>query len=133
MCVYVCVHVCVRACVLGEEQYCTFLSRFNTVMGGANHQAGFSPWRAIGQFNATTTGKRRRAVTPLVLKKTTAASSEQHRSWSEISQASVSVQLECPQTTSSPMAARQKTVAKTGFFFALKGVGSAPEVEQVEL
>ena len=43
----------------GEEQYMTF---FRYTFVGANHQAGFSPWRAIGWINTMTTGKRRQAA-----------------------------------------------------------------------
>jgi hypothetical protein len=44
----------------GEKQYISFCFRY--VFAGANHQAGFSPWRAIGWFNTMTTGKRRQAA-----------------------------------------------------------------------
>ena len=63
---------------------------FQSVFAGANHQAGFSSWRAIGWFNTMTTGKRRQSsqlctesiqlgplITPLVLTKKTAASLDQ--------------------------------------------------------
>jgi hypothetical protein len=44
----------------GEEKYISFCCQY--VFAGANHQAGFSPWRAIGCFNTMTTGKRRQAA-----------------------------------------------------------------------
>ena len=44
----------------GEEPYISFCFRY--VFAGANHQAGFSPWRAIGWFNTMTTGKQRQAA-----------------------------------------------------------------------
>ena len=43
-----------------EEQHISFCFRY--VFAGANHQAGFSPWRAIGWFNTMPTGKRRQAA-----------------------------------------------------------------------
>ena len=44
----------------GEEQY--ILSASDTFLSGANHQAGFSPWHAIGWCNTMTTGKRRQVA-----------------------------------------------------------------------
>ena len=43
-----------------EEQHISFCFRY--VFAGANHRAGFSPWRAIGWFNTMPTGKRRQAA-----------------------------------------------------------------------
>ena len=45
----------------GLEKSNTFVC-FRYVFVGANHQAGFSPWRAIGWFNTMTTGKRQQAA-----------------------------------------------------------------------
>ena len=85
----------------GEEQYISFCFRY--IFSGVNHQAGFSPWHAIGWFTKMTTRKRRQAanrvqgsyelgplITPFVLKKMTAASPDQRAiydwSWSGNSQ-----------------------------------------------
>ena len=69
----------------GLEKSNTFFFCFRDVFAGANHQVAFPPWRAIGWFNTMTTGKRGQAanriqsqlITPLELKKMTAASSDQ--------------------------------------------------------
>ena len=44
----------------GEDQYISFCFRY--AFAGANHQAGFSPWRAIGWFNTMATGKRQQTA-----------------------------------------------------------------------
>ena len=75
----------------GEEQYISLCFRY--VFAGANHQAGFThPWRAIGWFNTMTTSSQLRTesfelgllITPLVLKKLTAASPDQAQSTIEL-------------------------------------------------
>ena len=68
----------------------------------ANHQAVFSPWRAIAWFNTMTIGKRRQPanrvqsqlnysplITPIVLKKMTAASQNNVQSTIELGRARV--------------------------------------------
>ena len=68
----------------------TFLPASDPLLREPITELAFPPWRAIGWFNTRTTGKRRQAancgtesfelrllIPPLVLKKMTAASSDQ--------------------------------------------------------